>query len=219
MYKYTFREPSLMISMQYFADENNTGNTDESGQQNNNEPQSQKPTWDDVMKDKTIQSEFDKRVNKAIETAKAKWDADAKEKANEAEKLANMQAEEKAKYERDKAIKALEERERAVLKREMKAEARSQLSEMSLPIELSDCLDYTDAESCKKSMESVSTAFNKAVELAVNERLKAGAGAPKKGVQNTAKPYEGMSIDEKMAYANEHPNELQEILKSFEKKK
>ena len=38
-------------------------------------------TFDEILEDKTYQSEFDKRVSKALETAKAKW-----EKAAEADK-------------------------------------------------------------------------------------------------------------------------------------
>lgn len=34
-------------------------------------------TFDEILEDKEYQSEFDKRVSKALETAKAKWDAKA----------------------------------------------------------------------------------------------------------------------------------------------
>ena len=61
-----------------------------------NEPgQEQQPkTFDEMLKDKTYQSEFDKRVAKALETAKGKWESDHQAKLEaaktEAEKMAAM---------------------------------------------------------------------------------------------------------------------------------
>ena len=61
--------------------------------------QEQKPlTFDEILTDKDYQAEFDRRVNKAIETAtnnaKSKWEEEFKVKMEkertEAEKLANM---------------------------------------------------------------------------------------------------------------------------------
>ena len=45
------------------------------------------PTFDDVLKgNKAYQSEFDKRIAKALETSKAKWEQEAIAKQNEAER-------------------------------------------------------------------------------------------------------------------------------------
>ena len=41
-------------------------------------------SFDDVLKDKRYQSEFDKRVAKALETAKGKWEVDYQAKIEEA---------------------------------------------------------------------------------------------------------------------------------------
>lgn len=213
---FTVRKPTLHISMQYFADENQTNS------ESNAENAETKPTFDDILaQNPEYQAEFDRRMSKsqktAVEAAKVKWTAEAKAQADEAAKLAKMEADEKAKYEHDKAEKELADRLKAVTARELKAEAREQLSAKGLPAELADILDYTDAENCKKSMESAVTAFNKAVEKAVNERLK-GGGAPKAAILNKSKPFDNMTIDEKMAYANEHPNELKDVLQSFDNK-
>ena len=143
------------------------------------EGQQNEPSFDDVLKNKAYQAEFDRRVAKAQETARAKWEADAKEKADEAAKLAKMKAEEKAEYERQKREKALADREAAITKRELRAEAMTQLTEKGLPASLADILDCTSAEGCKKSMEAVEKAFSEAVEKAVNDRLK--GNTPKTG--------------------------------------
>lgn len=152
-----------------------------------NEPgQEQQPkTFDEMLKDKTYQSEFDKRVAKALETAKGKWESDHQAKLEaaktEAEKMAAMNEKQKADYERDKQIKALEQREREITTRELKATAYETLAEKGLPKELADILNYTDADQCKASIDAVEKAFQSSVEKAVNEKLRGNNQPPKSG--------------------------------------
>lgn len=156
-------------------------------------------SFDDVLKDKKYQSEFDKRISKALETAKSKWEADYNQKLEdaktEAEKLAAMTANEKAKYEAQKAKEAEEKRtaelndslstrEKNITTRELKAQAYETLASKDMPKELVDILNYADAESCNKSIEAVEKAFQTAVEKAVNEKLR-GNGPPKGGSSKT----------------------------------
>lgn len=136
----------------------------------------QKMSFDDILKDKDYQAEFDRRVQQGINTAvtkaKEKWETLMDDKVSEAEKLAKMTKEEKAQYMQQKHEKELADREANITRRELMAEAKNTLLEQNLPVELSEVLDYTDADSCKKSIEIVSTAFQKAVEAGVQERLK-----------------------------------------------
>lgn len=98
-----------------------------------------------------------------------------KNKLDETEKLARMDAEEKVKYSREMAEKRLREREIAVAKRELMATAIEKLSEEDLPKGLAACLSYESEESCLESISAVSEAFRKAVSEAVNRRLKGNA--------------------------------------------
>lgn len=145
------------------------------------------PSFDDFLKDSKNQSEFDKRIAKALETAKGKWEADkATELQNaktEAEKLAKMNAEQKAKYAEEKRLAEFEKREKDITTRELRATAYETLAEKNLPKELVDILNYSDAEQCNKSIESVEKAFQSAVEKAVNEKLR-GGNPPKGGQDN-----------------------------------
>ena len=59
--------------------------------------------FDEILKDKAYQSEFDKKIAKALETAKTKWQEDNEAKQNEAQKLAKMKDDEKTKYEKEKS--------------------------------------------------------------------------------------------------------------------
>ena len=136
----------------------------------NKEPKS----FDDHLQDQNNQAEFDRRVQKALGTAKEKWEALMDDKLSEADKLAKMNKEEKAEYLRQKQEKELKDREAAITRRELMAEAKNTLAEKKLPVGLAEVLNYTDAESCNKSMATVEKAFQEAVQAAVEEKLKGG---------------------------------------------
>ncbi len=134
----------------------------------------QNKTFDDMLKDSNYQAEFDRRVQKAIKTAQEKWNIAMNDKLSEAEKLAKMTKEQKAEYEEKKRIKALEDREAAVTRKELMAEAKNTLTDKHLPVGLAELLNYTDADSCNKSIEVLEQAFQEAVEAAVAAKIKGG---------------------------------------------
>ena len=178
------------MNLQLFAEGDGAGTGDEGGNgggasgtgDEGNEPQS----FDDFLKTGGNQAEFDRRVQKAVNTAvtnaQEKWQALTDDKLSEAEKLAKMTKEEKAQYMQQKKEKELSEREAAITRKELMAEARNTLAGDGLPQELAEVLNYTDADACKKSMETVKAAFQKAVEAAVEEKLKGGK-PPKKATE------------------------------------
>ena len=141
------------------------------------------PSFDDFLKTGGNQAEFDRRVQKAVNTAvtkaQEKWQALADDKLSEAETLAKMTKEEKAQYMQQKREKELADREAAITRKELMAEAKNTLASDGLPQELAEVLNYSDADTCKKSMEKVKEVFQRAVETAVEEKLKGGK-PPKK---------------------------------------
>ena len=141
------------------------------------------PSFDDFLKTGGNQAEFDRRVQKAVNTAvtkaQEKWQALADDKLSKAEKLAKMTKEEKAQYMQQKREKELTDREAAITRKELMAEAKNTLASDGLPQELAEVLNYSDADTCKKSMEKVKEVFQRAVETAVEEKLKGGK-PPKK---------------------------------------
>lgn len=152
------------------------------------------PSFDDFLKTGDNQAEFDRRLQKAINTAvtneQKKWQAMTDDKLSEAEKLAKMTEEEKTKYLQQKREKNMTDREAAVTRKELMAEAKNTLASDNLPVELAEVLDYTDADSCMKSMEKVKSAFQKAVEAAVEEKLKGGKPPKKAPETDTQKALE-----------------------------
>ncbi len=159
------------------------GNSNGTGGEGTGSGEGQEPaktkTFDDILKEGNFQAEFDRRVQKALGTAKDKWSALMDDKLSEAEKLSKMNKEEKTEYMRQKQEKDLLDRESAITRRELMAEAKNTLAEKKLPTSLAEVLNYTDADSCNKSITAVEKAFQEAVQAAVEDKLKGGK-PPKK---------------------------------------
>ena len=120
------------------------------------------------------EGDVNKAIHTAVQKAQEKWEALTNDKLSEAEKLAKMNKDEKAQYMQQKKEKELADREAAITKGELKAEAKNTLAEKKLPVSLADLLVYTDADSCNKSIATVEKIFQEAVEAAVQEKLKGG---------------------------------------------
>ena len=105
------------------------------------------PSFDDFLKTGDNQAEFDRRLQKAINTAvsneQKKWQTMTDEKLSEAEKLAKMTEDEKTKYLQQKREKDLTAREAAVTRKELMAEAKNTLVSDNLPVELAEVLDLS----------------------------------------------------------------------------
>ena len=134
--------------------------------------------FDEYLKNPKNQAEFDRRVAKALETNRAKVQAEIEAKIadvkTEAEKLAKMNAEQKAQYEQQKKEKELADREAEITKRELSAQAKETLADKGIPIQLADVLNYSGADECQSSIEAVEKAFTEAVAKAVEDRIKGG---------------------------------------------
>lgn len=131
-------------------------------------------SFDEILGDKTYQAEFDRRVQKALETAKVKWEVEEQTKRTEAEKLAKMDAEQKAKYELKKAN---EERDSAIAKLnayELKNTAIRIAQEKGLDISLLEDIDFSKqtAETITTIIDTKKVIFDKALEKAIKDRFK-----------------------------------------------
>lgn len=155
-------------------------------------------SFDDILSDKTYQAEFDRRVQKALETAKSKWDMLMDDKLSEADKLAKMTKEEKAQYLYQKKEKELTDKEAAITKRELMAEAKVTLADRKLPTALAELLNYSSADSCKASVETIEKAFQEAVQAGIEDRMKGGEPMKKapQGGTFTREQVEAMSPEE-----------------------
>jgi hypothetical protein len=127
------------------------------------------------LTEKELQSMIDKRVSQALATQK--------QKLEEANKLANMSAEERREAEYQEKIKALEEREAKLARAEMLTELTKQLSEKNLPVESADFLLGKDADATSANLKAFEKMFNKAVSAQVAQQL--GGNAPQASTNET----------------------------------
>lgn len=129
------------------------------------------------------QAELDAILDKRLARERKDTEARIKAAATEAEKLARMNAEERARHDAEARDGELRAREAELTKRELRAEAINTLAEKGIPRELADILPYTDADTTNAALTAVEKAFRAAVEKGVTDRLK---GEPPKA--NTQKP-------------------------------
>lgn len=146
----------------------NTGAQESVGTEN------QSQTFDDILTNKEYQAEFDRRVQKAIETAKGKWQEINDAEKTEAEKLAKMNKEQKLEYEAQKANKEKDDAVAELNAYKLKEQAVTIASEKGLDVSLLNLINFktVSAEKLTENIDNLSTVFNKAVEKAVNEKLK-----------------------------------------------
>ena len=127
-------------------------------------------------KEKSEKKYSDEEVNAILSKKFAKWTAQKEKELDEAQKLAEMDAQQKAEYERDKLEKELAELKRENTLNAMGKTARTMLSEQGvhLPDALVSILVTEEAESTKTNVDNFVQLFKEAVDAAVNEKLKSG---------------------------------------------
>lgn len=134
-------------------------------QETGQEPQQNVPaTLEEFLASPEHKAAYDTAVSAAVEQALAQQKA----AADEEKRVAALSDQEKA-AEREKA---LAEREAKLAAAELKSEAITRLAGDGLPTELAECLSYGSKEDYERSYASASAAFEKAVQAAVNDRLR-----------------------------------------------
>ena len=144
------------------------------GAEENTEPK----TYTQEELDALLQRETDRRVTEALKKANKKNE----EKVKEAQRLAQMNEEEKFRYQLEQREKAIEEKEKALALAENKNEAGKILAEKGLSLALVDFVVAEDAETMKSNIDLLSKAFNASVKAEVEKRL--GSNNPKKNLQS-----------------------------------
>lgn len=144
------------------------------------EKETVKETQTGQNKEQTFtQSDVDRRVQEALNTAKNKWNSelDGKLEAakNEGARLAKLSAEERQK-EADKAEREKFEQEKAEFAhKSLVAETVKQLGEKGIPVEFAEMAAGADAKEAQANIKMLEKAWNEAVENAVTKRLSSKA--------------------------------------------
>lgn len=131
-------------------------------------------TLDELLQDPTIQAQFDKKLEGARTKWEAAWQKKTEEAKIEAEKLARMTEEEKHQLALTKEKERADKAEAELNAYKLKDEATKIASEKDLDISLLGVIDYSKetAESVKTKLDSLDSAFKKAVEKRSNDMFK-----------------------------------------------
>ena len=129
------------------------------------------------------EADVQKRIDEALAKAKTRWEKEYQQKADkakkEAERLSKLSDAERGKEEQEAIEKELEAKEKELNRKELKLEMVKVLSDRKIPVEFMDYLIADDNESTMDRIKTFDKQFKKAVEAAVNEKLK--GKAPKAG--------------------------------------
>lgn len=182
---YRWRIP--MMNLQLFAEGEGDGSGvgDDGGAGAGSGDGGNEMSFDDFLGQAENRAEFDRRVQKAVNTAvtkaQEKWQALTDDKLSEAEKLAKMTKEEKAEYKNRKLEKELADLKRQNSLSEMSKTARKMLAdeEINIPDELLAHLVSESAEDTKTAVEAFAKMYKDAVQAAVKDALK--GNTPKGG--------------------------------------
>ena len=157
------------------------------------------------------QEEVNNIVEKRLNKEKNKW----KNEVDQAKRLAEMSAEDRAR-EQFKMEKAEFERQRAEFERErLLVQTQRELSTKNIPVEFADMLVKDDAESTKAAIDNFAMLYNQSVEKGVSNKMK---GRPPKTKQT---PSDGLdraafmklSLAEQQKMAKENPDRYKELTK------
>lgn len=155
------------------AEENNNNVIDE---QQNQQQQTEGDSTE--SKEKTFtQAELDDIVEKRVAREKKKAEQKAKDAAAEAEKLAKMNREQKADYEREKLEKELERYRKQEARLNMKNEAKKLFKESNIDSsdELLELVTSDTFDQTQENVEAFTIILNEMVETAVKDRLYSGS--------------------------------------------
>lgn len=157
------------------------------------------------------QEEVNNIVEKRLNKEKNKW----KNEVDQAKRLAEMSAEDRAR-EQFKIEKAEFERQRAEFERErLLVQTQRELSTKNIPVEFADMLVKEDAESTKAAIDSFASLYNQSVEKGVSNKMK---GRPPKTKQTSSDgldraAFMKLSLAEQQKMAKENPDRYKELTK------
>lgn len=131
--------------------------------------------FDEILKDPKYQAEFDKRIAKAIETSKTKWDEEAEAKRKELEEEAKLSAEEKTRKEIEKLTKENETYKANEARRAMKDSSLEYIKTKGYSSAIADLVDlssFKDEEEMHTKLDSINTTYSNTISKAIDDKLK-----------------------------------------------
>ena len=173
---------------------------------NNQEPQVQEP----AAEKKFTQAELDEIIGKRLAKERAKFEEQLKSKVGEAERLAKLNEEERAREEikiaqdnLDKMTAEFNKMKADFEQQQMLAQVTKELSDRNLPIGMANNLIGKDAEVTKANIDAFENTWKASLEAAIKNEIKNNASSPRlelHGEEGQTKDPKDMSFGEFAEY-------------------
>ncbi|WP_235070581.1 DUF4355 domain-containing protein [Turicibacter sp. TJ11] len=135
------------------------------------------------------QEDLDRIVTKRLEREAKKWEAKFNA-LEEAQKLSQMNEEQKAEYDYNKKLEELTQREQELEakinqynQQQYKATIQAQLQEAGLPVTMADMLVNMDAEAVATQINAMKEMFSTQINAQVQSKVQASANVPTQPVE------------------------------------
>lgn len=131
--------------------------------------------FDTILKDPKYQAEFDKRIAKAIETAKGKWDEEAEAAKKEMEENAKLTAEEKIKKDMEKLTKENADLKANEARRVMKDKSLEYIKTKGYSSAIGDLVDlssFKDDKEMSERLDAINTNLSNTISKELDNKLK-----------------------------------------------
>lgn len=154
-----------------------------------------KKTFDELLQDKEYQSAFDKKIAQSLQTAKAKWEEDNKNKQAEADKLAKMDEEQKKSYELEQEKARANKAETELNAYKLKDETIRQASQRGISLGYIETIDFS-----RETAESINSKLDIFEKVSKADREKAISEYSKEPTPKTGDLIEGSKPESQMTY-------------------
>lgn len=201
----------LFLNLQRFAEGEQGGEGDTTDEQQSSENAEQKTEpFKTFETESEMDSFFDKKLSKALETARTNWQKEQEEQAKNVKERKGMTEEQRREYDFKQREQALSDREAEITKRENKSKLANQLIQDELSAGLVDVFGdvLADEGTMDVSYQKVSEVFRSAVHDAVETRLAQSARTPKSTESNAMLKTVGEMYAEKANESNKSKSDF-----------
>lgn len=132
-------------------------------------------SFDEFLSNPENQAEFDRRVNKSLDTARKSWNEDNEKKKAEIEANAKLTAEERAKKQLADITKERDDLKRTISQRDMKEKGLNYIKSKGYNDMISDLVDlsaYDDEDSMNKAIDNINGKLSNAINKGVNTKTR-----------------------------------------------
>ena len=157
----------------------------------------------------------DTDVDSIVKSKRSRWQKELEEEKNEAARLAKLSEEERQQALIQKEKDDFEKEKAAFRQEQLLVEKGKQLQEIGIPSTFASRIQGNTAEEAIEDVKSFKAEWDKAVEAAVNEKLKASVDTPLGGGATPGKSVDisAMSYDEVLALKKTNPKAYEQATK------